>query len=102
MATTSAVKSVHGTLTGAATDTVNLQQPWDRIEVLNRDAAVTLYFTIDGTTPVVAAANTEVVPAGAACVVRGGGFKAAAGGTVHQVILIGSSNAYSVTGLAGN
>lgn len=59
-------KRKHATLTGATVDTVKLQDPTSTVEVVNRDAALTIYFTVNGTDPTVAGDDTIVLPPSAA------------------------------------
>ena len=55
-------KRKHATLVGSTVDTVKLQDPTSSVEVVNRDAALTIYFTVDGTDPTVAGDDTIVLP----------------------------------------
>lgn len=48
------------TMTGPGADT----DSFDLVRVINVDGAAAVYYTVDGTTPVVAATGTHVVPAG--------------------------------------
>lgn len=107
MAAGNAVRSYHSTTAGTGAETVGLQQFWDTIEVQNKDDASTLYFTVDGTTAVAAAAGTFSVPPGGAKIVGPGGIQnenGVPGGTTtalcHTISIITgeASNAYGVEG----
>ena len=53
----------HLTLVAATVATVEFTQNFGRIEVLNRDGAAEVYFTVDGSTPTVGGDNCQVLPA---------------------------------------
>jgi hypothetical protein len=53
----------HGTLTANTAASVQLDPYGEAIEVVNVDGADAIYFTVDGTTAVIGADDTEVVPA---------------------------------------
>jgi hypothetical protein len=60
------VQARHGTLVAATVTTVTLgtaKADSEQVEVLNRDGAAEIYFTVDGTTPTVAGDDTEMLPA---------------------------------------
>lgn len=54
---------VHGTLTANQVATVSLDEPYELVEVLNRNGAGEIYFRLDGTDPVIGADDCYVVPA---------------------------------------
>lgn len=91
MATVTAVKSAHPTLTGTTADTVNLNDQWTEIEVINRSGSAPLYVRADGTTSVAEADNTDVVMPGEAVLVN----RIPAAG----ISVVGNGNAYSVIGV---
>lgn len=106
MATYSDIKSIHAVLTTTAEDIVNLTQFWDRIEVENKDGAQLLYVRLDGVAAVTAGNGTEVVGPGDSKMFGPGGINrnGIVGDTTtppHRISLIGSGNAYSVTGVSG-
>lgn len=89
--------SQHSTLVASTVLTVTLTGDYYReVEIVNRDGAAEVYFTIDGTTPVVAANDTYVLPA----VIGGLRVKVpkAAPDTVVKLISSGTPKV-SVTGL---
>lgn len=55
--------SVHRTLTPASVDVVTFGEDLRQVEVLSRNGAGELYFTVDGATPTVAGDSTHVLPA---------------------------------------
>jgi hypothetical protein len=55
-------RTAHGTLTPNVVTTVTLDD-FGVVEVLNRNGIGEIFFTVDGVTPVVGAADTEVLPA---------------------------------------
>lgn len=84
------------TLVAATVDTVTFSRDCDTVEILSHDGAGAIYFTVDGTTPTVAGANTLVIPAAA------GALEVevpTAGNTVVKLISSGTPT-YSVTGSA--
>lgn len=110
MATYSTYKSVHKTLTGTTVDTVDTTGYFKEADVLNRSApgAADLYvtyvtYTDDpppnpvATTPVAAANDTEIVPAGTVTTLR----NPTGAATCWQVKIIGNGNDYSVIGRNG-
>ena len=105
MATDSVIKSASNTLSTTVVDTVNLKQWWDRIEVSNQ-GTTTLTVTLDGTTPTALMDNAETVEAGVTklfpAVTQGNGVPGDTSLFCHIVKIIGSGNAYSVTGVAGS
>lgn len=54
--------SYHATLVAATITTITINAP-GRIEVVNVDGAAAVYFTTDGTAPVIEAEGTQVLPA---------------------------------------
>lgn len=106
MATNSVVKSHHGTLTTTNEDIVKLTQFWDTIEVENKDGSNALYVRFGGTAATSAGAGTDYVGPNQNKTFRGGIIApgAVVGSTStppHYISLIGSGNAYAVTGIAG-
>lgn len=88
--------STHPTLTPSTVDTVTFTVDAQAVEVLNRDAAGTIYFTTDGSTPAVPTTppvgdGSYVVPAGQALIVNPPG----AAGTVVKLVS-SAACAYSV------
>ena len=105
MATISKVKTAASTLTAATADLVQLTQVWDRVEVANATAAA-LYVRFDGVTAVGAADGTELVGASSTKVLypgaaRPGYVPGSTTAPAHAISLVGTANAYTVTGLAG-
>lgn len=84
--------SVHRTLTPATVDTVTFGEDYGVVEVLNRNGAGELYFTVDGAAPVVAGNSTHVLPAAISA------MTVVAGGTSNTVVRLISAAAvaYSV------
>lgn len=62
MATGSAVRIYHGTLTTSTVDTITLGAA-TAVRIINR-GTVDIFLSLDGSTPTVAGAETLVVPAG--------------------------------------
>lgn len=93
MATETSRFAVHNTLTAATVDIITLtENTSDTIEVFNHSATGDIYFTVDGTTPVVAANDTYRVKPGSGLVVT-------SIATPDVVKLIcATANEYSVTG----
>lgn len=63
MATYTGIWSKHATLGADTVDTVVLSADFARVEVINRDGAEEIYFTVDGPAPTVEGDNTHVLPA---------------------------------------
>lgn len=61
MASYSVTRAKHATLAASTVDTVTLTSPYPSVEVLNRDGAAAIYFTVDGSTPTVEGDNTFVL-----------------------------------------
>lgn len=91
MATHTAVKSVHKTLSSTTADTVNLNNEWTILEVINRSGTASVYVRADGTTAVAAADNTDIVLPGEAVLIN----RIPAAG----ISVVGDGNAYSVIGV---
>lgn len=91
MATVTAVKSAHPTLTGTTADTVNLNDEWTEIEVINRSGTASLYVRTDGVTAVAEANETDICLPGEAVLIN----RVAAGG----ISVVGDGNEYSVIGV---
>jgi hypothetical protein len=85
--------TTHPTLAAAAVDTVTLPADYQAVEVLNRDSAATIYFTVDGTTPGVAADGTYVAPPG-----QGVNVPVPTSGNTVVKLTSSATAAYSVTG----
>lgn len=104
MSTDSVIKSASNTLSGTTVDTVNLKQWWDKIEISNQ-GTTTLTVTLDGTVPTALMDNAEIVEAGVTKLFpaprQGDGVAGSASLFCHIVKIIGSGNAYSVVGVAG-
>jgi hypothetical protein len=94
MASYSAARSKHATLTASAVDTVTLGADWNTVEVTNRSATDPIYVTTNNAAPTVAGDDTFVVPAGGYRVLE----VPTAGSTVVKLIS-GGNAPYSVTGL---
>ena len=94
---------VHGTLTAATVATATVTAPAEtgtrnlrslrHVEVLNRGPSGDIFFTVDGTTPVVNAADTYVV-------LPGGGVEVDVPGadTITVKLISAGTPAYSVGG----
>jgi hypothetical protein len=65
MATATVTDAYHGTLVAGTVDTITLPAAARTVEVVNRNGAAEIYFTVDGGTPTVAGNDTQVVTAGA-------------------------------------
>lgn len=89
---TAGQKATHQVLVAATVDVVNLAVQVDEIEVVNRDGAAEIYFTVDGSAPTVGGANCFVLPAGVGSATVG---VSASGNTVVKLISSGTP-AYSV------
>lgn len=94
MATDTATKSVHNTLSGTTADTVTITG-YDVVDVINRDPSNPLYVRYEGdaspTTAVAAADDTDYVA-------PGGFIRIGAGG--GGISIVGNGNAYSVVGVS--
>lgn len=88
MAAQTAVFAQHATLSGTTADTVTFTGTGSNIAVTNRDASVTLYFTVNGATAVSAADETFVVLPLQTKILTGQG--------ITVVSVVGNGNAYSV------
>lgn len=91
MASYAATTSVHKTLTSTTADTVNLNDQWTEIEIINRSGSAPLYVRADGTTSVAEADNTDIVLPGEAVLIN----RVPAAG----ISVVGIGNAYSVIGV---
>lgn len=85
-------KGAHHVLAAATVDTVTFAADHGEIEVLSRDGAAEIYFTVDGSTPTVGGTNCFVQPAGVGSTIVA---VRARGGTVVKLISAGTP-AYSV------
>jgi hypothetical protein len=61
--------SVHPTLTASTEDVVSFGRDYSQVEVLSRGTA-DIYFTVDGATPTVKGAGTQVCTAGSSVTVN--------------------------------
>src|SRR5215469_4517369 len=55
--------SYYGTLTANAVDMITMLWPMSRVAVVNRDGADEIFYTIDGSTPVIEGYNCYHIPA---------------------------------------
>lgn len=53
----------HGTLVANTLATVTLDRDFAKVEVLNRDGAAEIFFTVDGAAPTVEGDDCQVLPA---------------------------------------
>lgn len=68
MPTAYSLESFHGVLVATVVSTLSFTKEHVGVEILSVDGAAVIYGTLDGTAPVVAAANTFCVPAAAGSV----------------------------------
>ena len=95
MATNTANRAQHATLTPDTVDTVTLGSNWANVEVLNRSTSGWITFNVNSSSsPVIGADETYVVGPGSAVVVP----TPSPTPTVVKLICA-SANEYSVTGL---
>lgn len=97
MASHSAAKAVHKTLSGTTVDTVTLTGGWSDIEIINRGTTDLTVVFDNGATPsdpTALADDTEIIQAGSALMVD-----ADPGDGNFVAKLKGSGNAYSVIGV---
>lgn len=85
------------TLTGTTADTINLTNPWPKVEVTNHDATDLLYFRQDGTTAVAAADGCEVVLPGQKLVVKSQ-LSYRNGACRVELSVVGDGGLYTVSG----
>lgn len=97
MASYTKTLSTHQTAASGVADTVTLDKDYDAVEVVNRDGAGAIYFTVDGSAPTIAGDGTYVIPAviGARKVAS---VELAAAATVVKLIA-SAVTAYSVIGV---
>lgn len=96
MATYTATRSTHQTLTANTVDTVTVGPDYPSVEVKNRaTTGAGISFTVDGTTPAVLGNDTYIVLPGESLVVP----SPATTGDVVKLISA-TADAYSVTGVA--
>jgi hypothetical protein len=88
MAAQSAVTCQHATLSTTVADLVTFSGTGRSLAVTNRDASVTLYFRLDGTTAVSAADETYVVLPLQTKILEISGYG-------PKVSIVGNGNAYS-------
>jgi hypothetical protein len=105
MATYDALKSEHQTLSTTTVDTVKLTQFWPYIEVANKSTSTALYFSQTNASVTSAAEDSDYVAPGQSILVRARIQADATPGSTstppHIVYVVGSGNAYSVTGVQG-
>jgi hypothetical protein len=90
-----AARVMHGTLVADTVTTVTLDHNYNRVEVLNRDGAAEIYFTVDAGAPTVEGDGCYSLPAAI-----GGLEKKSPGGRATVVKMISSGTpTYSVTGI---
>lgn len=98
MASYTASRAVHNTLTATTVDTITLSAQYVRVEVLNRSATGDIFVTLDGSTPTVGGNDTYVVPAtGVGTFVNPANTSQPPTSTVVKLISSGTPS-YSVTG----
>lgn len=95
MASATVATAKHLTLAASTVDSITFSVNPKTVEVLNRDGAAAIFFTVDGSTPTVGGDDCFAVPAaaGAALAVDAPSTT----GTVVKLISAGTP-AYSVTG----
>jgi hypothetical protein len=98
MATYTALRITHQTLTANTVDTVTLNSGYSAIEVFNRDASGVIYARNDGTDPVVGAAECYIIPAGQALNIPSPGSSWPTLATEGIKLISTVACAYSVTG----
>lgn len=91
-----AARTKNGTISGVTTVTLDAQ--YAKVEVLNRDATIEIFFTTDGTAPTVDGDNCYCVQAGHIIQVN----VPTQGTTVVKMIPSTGTPKYSVTGMAAN
>lgn len=96
MASYSATLSTHQTAASGVADTVTLDKDYGEVEVVNRDGAGEIFFTLDGTTPTIGLAGTYMLPA-AICSKRVTSVELASDATVVKLIASATTK-YSVEG----
>ena len=98
MASYTASRAVHNTLTATTVDTITLSAQYVRVEVLNRSSTGDIFVTLDGSTPTVGGNDTYVVPAtGVGTFVNPANTSQPPTSTVVKLISSGTPS-YSVTG----
>ena len=90
MATESAERSAHNTLSGTTADAITITG-FDTVDVINRSTSTALYFRSDGTTAVGAANGCDYVA-------PGGFVRHNADG--RAISIVGDGNDYSVIGVS--
>jgi hypothetical protein len=89
----------YGTLSANADAFVEVPAPNDVVEVVNRNGAGEIFFTVDGSVPTVGAANTWMVPAAAGSSLQvPSTFKPS--GLVPVNLISGAATTYGVTGMS--
>ena len=88
--------SAYGTLTASTIATVTLARDREWVEVLNRNGAAEIFFTVDGSNPTVAGAGTFCVPAIAGAAVKVAAPEAA---TTSVKLISSGIPTYGVLGL---
>lgn len=100
MANYTATLSTSQTAASGVADQVTFDSDVGAVEVLNRDGAGEINFTLDGSAPTIGAANTYVVPAIAGAALKVDSTELAAAATVVKLIASVATK-YTVTGLPG-
>jgi len=96
MATDSAVRSVHNTLSTTVADTITNTQIWPAVEIVNGDATESLYVRQDGTTAVAAADGTTHILPGTTKVIKSEPDFSA---NTLTISVVGNGNIYSIEGV---
>lgn len=71
IAVVSGAKGAYATLAAATVDTVTFALDFDQVEVINRDGAAEIFFTVDGSAPTVGGANCFLLPASVGAAIVG-------------------------------
>lgn len=96
MATDSDPKSLFKTLTGGAEDVMTLTNPWDFVEIGNRHATASLFYSLTDTVSAEGQDSTSIVPPNSSRTVR---TKANADRTVVVHIFSATACPYWVEGV---
>lgn len=95
MASYAVAEAKHATFSTTVADLVTFTYPWQVVRIVNKDTTNTVYFAVNTTTAITAAAvDTHIVRPGEAVVF-------ASKNPVKQVYLVGSGGDYSVEGFPG-
>lgn len=95
MASYTVAKAKHATLVASTVDSVTLSLDFGSVEILNRSTTDTIYATVDGSTPVVAADDTIFVGPGQSVVTT---MPTTGAGTDVVKLISSGTPSYSVTG----